>query len=134
MSAPRTTAIIVADATGAVTAWDQGAVDLIGYLAETIVGQDVVMLVPEQFRAQHRTGFERAMQASVHSDAAAPFHLPVLVADQTTQTFAARLSVLDDPYGRPVGAMVILQRASDGAEPFTPVIPALIGEESCPDG
>jgi hypothetical protein len=41
--------------------------------------------------------------------------------DQSIEVFAACLRVLDGPYGRPVGAPVLLERADPGAEPFTPV-------------
>ena len=64
------------------------------------------------------------MQATVRVGPAGWFHLPVVLADQTTEVFAARLSVLDDPYGRPVAAMVILQRTIDAATAFTPVLAA----------
>jgi PAS domain S-box-containing protein len=124
MSTSRTVAIILADSSGLITAWDPGAVELVGYQPEEIVGRDVVTIVPEDYRARHRAGFGRAMQATARDEPAGSFHLPVLLADQTTEVFAARLSVLDDPYGRPVGAMVILQRTIDAATAFTPVLAA----------
>jgi hypothetical protein len=52
---------------------------------------------------------------------APPFHLPVVLADQSVEVFAARLRVLDGPYGRPAGALVMLERTVAAAEPFTPV-------------
>lgn len=124
MNTSRTVAIIVADWSGLITAWDTGAAELVGYQPEEIVGRDVVTIVPEDYRARHRAGFEQAMHATVRGDPAGSFHLPVLLADQTTEVFAARLSVLADPYGSPVGAMVILQRTIDTATAFTPVLAA----------
>lgn len=122
MNTLSTVAIILADSSGLITAWDPGAVQLVGYHSDEIIGRDVVTIVPEDFRARHRAGFRRAMQTLEGGDAAGSFHLPVLRSDQTTEVFAARLSVLYGPYGRSVGAMVILQPAIGAATAFTPVL------------
>jgi PAS domain S-box-containing protein len=112
---------IAADRHGCVSLWDQGAVDLIGYRPDEIVGRSVEAIVPPEFREQHRRGFERAMSGGARSADAAPFYLPVLLADQAIRLFAARFVFLDDPYGGALGAMILVQPTAERAEAFTPV-------------
>jgi PAS domain S-box-containing protein len=114
-------ATVAVDAEGCVTVWDQGAVDLIGHRSEEIVGRSVEAIVPPEYRDRHRAGFERAMAGGERSADAAPFFLPVLRADHTIAVFAARFVFLDGPYGRLLGAMILVQPTVEPAEAFTPV-------------
>jgi PAS domain S-box-containing protein len=118
---------VAANADGVVTVWDTGAVDLIGYRPEEIVGRSVEVIVPPEYRDRHRDGFERAMAGGARSADAAPFHLPVLRSDQTVVVVAARFVFLDGPSGRLLGAMILIEPAGEAAEPFTPV-PARPGD------
>ena len=114
-------AMIGADAQGRISIWNQRAVDFVGYRSEQVLGRDVQMLVPPEYRDRHRTGFAAAMAGGPRTADAAPFHLPVLVADGSTEVFAVRFVFLDDPAGRPAGAMIVLQRALGDVEAWTPV-------------
>jgi hypothetical protein len=88
-----------------------------------VIGRDVAMLVPDEFRARHQQGFTVAMSGRARGPASAPFHLPVVCADGVERVFAARFTVLDDPHGTPCGALVLLSHARSDAEPWTPVEP-----------
>ena len=116
--------IVAANENGRVIVWDDGAVGLLGYHREQSLGRDVEFIIPEEYRAQHHAGFKLAMAGGERSADAAPFHLPVVRADQTIAVFAVRFIFLDDPKGRPAGAMIVFERASEAVEPFTPVSPA----------
>jgi hypothetical protein len=87
------------------------------------------VIVPPEFRDRHRDGFERAMAGGERSADAAPFHLPILRADQTVAVVAARFVFLDGPHGRLRGAMIIIEPAVEAAEPFT-AVPAAEGAAS----
>jgi PAS domain-containing protein len=114
-------ATVAADAAGRITVWDQGAVHLIGYRPDEIVGRSVEVIVPPEYRNRHRAGFASAMAGGARGADAVPFFLPVLRADQTIAVFAARFIFLDGPYGRPLGAMIIIQPTVEPVEAFTPV-------------
>ncbi|MEO8693553.1 MAG: PAS domain-containing protein [Acidimicrobiales bacterium] len=115
-----TLAAIGADSQGHITIWDRGAVDFIGYGTEQMLGRNVELLVPHEYRDRHRAGFAAAMGGGPRTADAAPFHLPVLLANGSTEVFAVRFVFLDDPAGQPAGAMILLQRALD-VEAWTPV-------------
>jgi hypothetical protein len=85
------------------------------------------MFVPDEYRDLHRAGFARAMAGGGREGDAPAFHLPVVRADHSIEVFAACLRVLDGPYGRPAGALVLLERSTVPAEPFTPVATSGIG-------
>src|SRR5260221_10772003 len=118
---PVSLAAIGADSHGRITIWNQGAVDFVGYRSDQVLGRDVAMLVPPDYRDRHHAGFAAAMAGGPRSADAAPFHLPVLVADGSIEVFAVRFVFVDDPAGRPAGAMVLLQRTLGEVEAWAAV-------------
>lgn len=54
-------AIVTADATGTIVAWNPAAAAMFGYSEDDIVGRPLVTLVPERFRAAHAEGFDRVV-------------------------------------------------------------------------
>jgi PAS domain S-box-containing protein len=52
-------AIILSDANARILFWNKGAETMFGYHEDEIVGQPMDVLMPEQYRASHREGFER---------------------------------------------------------------------------
>ncbi len=116
--------LIGADTRGNITIWNDGAAELVGYRPEDVVGRDVAILVPEKYRARHHAGFTAAMDGGPRSADAAPFHLPVVRADESVEVFAVRFVFIDDPFGRPAGAMIVLDRAHGEVEAFT-AVPAI---------
>lgn len=109
-------AVIVADITGRISHWNDGAHELLGYPAEIAVGQSLDLVVPEQFREAHWAGFHRAMRDPKIKDFAAD--IPVRCADGQLRSFAGRLLVLSDGLGIAIGAMAIF--AADGSTGFRP--------------
>jgi PAS domain S-box-containing protein len=114
-------AVVAIDPQGLVTGWSGAAAAWIGHSASKVVGMNVEMIVPDEYRERHRDGLARAMAGGQRSADAAPFHLPVLRSDGVVETFAVRFVFLDTATGRPVGATVILERADPLAEPWTSV-------------
>ena len=54
-------AIIFADTAGVVQIWNQAAASLFGYSAQEVAGANMDLIIPEQLRAAHWAGFQRAM-------------------------------------------------------------------------
>jgi PAS domain S-box-containing protein len=52
-------AIILADETGKIVGWNNGAEKIFGYSEEEILGSRLEVLMPESYRDAHRAGFER---------------------------------------------------------------------------
>ncbi len=114
-------AFVGADRDGRVSIWNHAAETLVGYARSEILGRAVAVLVPESFRSDHERGFAAAMATGPRNRDAVPFHLPVRCADGTERLFAARFVLLDDPGGRPCGAVVLLSPAVPDAVAWSPV-------------
>lgn len=52
-------AIVMSDAAGIMTFWNQGAQAMFGYAVEEVMGQSLTMLMPEELRVLHQTGIDR---------------------------------------------------------------------------
>lgn len=52
-------AIISADSRGRIISWNKGAHKIFGYSEEEVLGEQLIMLMPERYRDAHQKGFER---------------------------------------------------------------------------
>jgi PAS domain S-box-containing protein len=104
-----------------VSVWNAAAERLLGHRADEIIGTPVSALVPIEYRSRHEQGFAQAMAGTRPTGDAPASHLPMVCADGVERVFAARFSVMRDPYGQPCGALVLVARARNGAEAWSPV-------------
>jgi PAS domain S-box-containing protein len=64
--ATKSDAIVATNRDGLITFWNPGAVRIFGYTADEAVGQSLDIIIPENLRARHWTGYREVM-ASGHS-------------------------------------------------------------------
>ena len=100
-------AIIIADQTGVIRLWSEGAERLIGHAASYAVGQKLDLIVPEELRARHWTGFGKVMDGGPFDGAGEFFDLPVRCGDGATKTLRGQLHVLRNEASHAIGAMAI---------------------------
>lgn len=55
-------AVVYADAQGAIQVWNTGAERMFGFSAAEAIGQSLDLIIPDNLRARHWTGFEQTMQ------------------------------------------------------------------------
>ena len=53
--------MIYAGSDGVIAFWNEGAERVFGHSAEQAVGQSLDLIIPEQFRTAHWTGYDRAL-------------------------------------------------------------------------
>lgn len=53
--------VIFADREGIIRVWNDAASRLFGHTREEAIGQTLDLIIPERFREQHWTGFDRAL-------------------------------------------------------------------------
>ncbi len=58
-------AVIFAGTDGVIIAWNAAAQRVFGFSPEEAIGQNLDIIVPEQFRNAHWTGYDRALDAGV---------------------------------------------------------------------
>ena len=101
-------AIVIADRDGVIRVWNDGAERLIGHAAAAAVGQKLDLIVPQEFRAQHWTGFGKVMGGGPFGASGQFFDLPVQCRGGETKTLRGQLHVLRNEANAAIGAMAIL--------------------------
>jgi PAS domain S-box-containing protein len=101
------TAVVITDADGVIRFWSGGAEKAFGYPANEAVGQTVELIIPTQYRADHWTGFRRAMELGAASLEGRTNPFPVRQADGAVATFLGTLTLIRQAEGQVVGAIVV---------------------------
>lgn len=114
-------AVIVADRSGIIRSWDDGATALFGHRPKNAVGASLDLIVPPEHRERHWAGFHRAMETGDCPLDRATINLPVVCADGTVAAFPARFTFLVDAHGRAAGAAGIYAPRTGDEQPFTSV-------------
>jgi len=99
-----THAVVMADSDGVICAWNSGAEALFGYDAASAIGQTLDLIVPDNYRQRHWAGFRAAM-ASGLADPDNIANIPVRRRDGTVVRFPGGLILLNDAWGKAVGAI-----------------------------
>lgn len=112
------TAVVLASRDGIAQFWSRGAERLFGYRAVDIVGRNIEVLIPEQFRARHWAAWDRAWELGQVPEGSASM-IPVKCADGATRRFAGRLTAVRGPHGQLVAAMAVWAAPSEADATLT---------------
>lgn len=108
-------ALIFADRDGIIRAWNAGAERVFGFPASQAIGQDLNVIIPEQFRDQHWTGYDRALAAGDTKYRGQSLPTRALRANGSQCYVELSFSIVKDASGAVVGAMA---QARDITERF----------------
>ena len=100
-------AIVIADRTGTIRQWSEGAESLFGYHAADAMGQSLDLIVPPEYRDQHWAGFRHAMESGAAKLDGQSTEIPVKCQDGTLTVFPGAFSLLRDAGRQVIGVMVI---------------------------
>ena len=104
--------IIVADHTGTLRVWNEGAAALLGHPADSAIGERLDLIIPGQYQGAHWAAFAEAMITGHRREGGAYVTFPALHRDGHTVEARASLTILRDPgSGAPIGAAVIMRAA-----------------------
>ncbi|MCU4185961.1 PAS domain S-box protein [Acidiferrimicrobium sp. IK] len=107
-------AMILVDRDGVIVAFAGDAEALTGHAPAPVVGRDLDVIVPPDYRERHWAGFRAAMQSGVARAEGMGAAIPVMCADGDTRRFPARFTLVRDARGRAVGAAAaIVEPAAD---------------------
>lgn len=99
-------AVIIADPTGVIRFWSAGAEKAFGHPADAAVGQTLDLIVPPEFRDAHWIGFRRAVETGVAEVEGLKAPFPVRHANGAVEEASGRLTLVREPEGRVVAAIV----------------------------
>lgn len=106
-------AIIATDREGRITFWNPGAERIFGFSAAEAVGQSLDLIIPENLRSRHWSGYRHAMATGEsrygHGDL---LSVPGLTKDGRRISVEFTIVMLRDEQHRPAGTVAILRDVS----------------------
>ena len=102
-------AIIFADRAGRIGLWNYGAEAMFGYRADEMLGRDLAVIIPEQLRERHNTGYQRVMVTGVSRYAADLLAVPGLKKDGSRISLEFTITLIKDDAGAVLGAAAIIR-------------------------
>src|SRR3954452_25376501 len=106
-------AVIATDRDGRITFWNPGAERIFGFAAAEAVGQSLDLIIPDNLRARHWSGYRHAMATGEsrygHGDL---LSVPGLTKDGRRISVEFTIAMLSDAQHRPAGTVAILRDVS----------------------
>jgi len=123
MTVEHRSALVRSDLDGYIVDWDEGAVDFFGHTREEAIGQSLDLIVPEEFRDRHWTGFRNAIASGVCRMDRATTNVPVKCKDGQIRPFPGRFVFLQDARDSVVGVIALYAKRQGSEESFGPILP-----------
>jgi PAS domain S-box-containing protein len=102
-------AVVVCDAGGAITVWNDAAVRMFGFTREDALGNSLDMIIPERQRPRHWDGYHKTMSTGHTRYGTDLLRVPALHKDGHTLSIAFTVAMLHDEE-RKVTAIVAIIR------------------------
>lgn len=92
-------AVVIADADGHITFWNDAATQLFGWAAHEALGCSLDLIIPERLRARHWAGYRQTMATGHTSYGDRLLEVPALHRDGRTLSIAFTVSLMHDADG-----------------------------------
>ncbi|CAN7680409.1 PAS domain S-box protein [Variovorax sp. LjRoot290] len=102
-------AIMVADAQGAITLWNQAAERIFGYAEAEALGKSLDLIIPERQRGRHWDGYQKTMDTGITKYGADLLRVPALHKDGHTLSIAFTVSMLFSEDRKVTGIVAIVR-------------------------
>jgi len=103
-------AIIATDTNGIITLWNAGATRIFGHSAEDAIGQSLDLIIPENQRARHWTGYHEVMRTGKSRYAeGATLAVPAVAKDGKRISLEFTIVPLKDVSGTMQGMVAVLR-------------------------
>ena len=109
-------AMIFADREGVIRVWNSAAERIFGHRAEAALGQTLDLIVPERFREQHWTGYDRALTARATKYVGQSLPTRAMRADGTQITVELSFAIVLGADGEALGALATARDISERFE------------------
>jgi PAS domain S-box-containing protein len=113
-------AVVIADAAGVIRFWSVGAEKAFGHVAGQAVGQTLDLIVPPEHRQAHWTGFRHAMASGTAAVEGRAVPFPAHHAGGETSALRGRLTLLREPDGMVIAAVVVFEKSHATADERRP--------------
>lgn len=103
-------AVVYADAKGLIRHWNGGAHRIFGFSAEEAIGQSLDLIIPENLRERHWSGFDHTMKTGQSRYGAGDLlSVPALHKDGRRISVEFTIVAFHDPDGRMEGIAAVLR-------------------------
>lgn len=110
-------AIMVADASGAITLWNPAAERMFGYTESEALGQSLDLIIPQRQQQRHWDGYHKTMQTGQTRYGSDVLRVPAVHKDGHTLSIAFTVALLHSPDNQVAGiAAVVRDETSRFAE------------------
>lgn len=122
MQGKQHSALVRSDLKGHIVEWDEGAEEFFGYSREEAIGESLDLIVPEEFRERHWTGFNNAIATGICRMDRATTNVPVKCKDGQIRPFPGRFVFLQDARESVVGVIGLYAQRHGSEQPFGPIL------------
>ena len=84
-------AIVVCDASGAITLWNKAAERLFGYTEAEALGRSLDLMIPERLRGRHWSGYRKTMETGITRYGSEVLQVPAV--DKAGRSFSIAFTV-----------------------------------------
>lgn len=110
-------AIMVADASGAITLWNPAAERMFGHTESEALGQSLDLIIPQRQQQRHWDGYHKTMQTGQTRYGSDVLRVPAVHKDGHTLSIAFTVALLHSPDNKVTGiAAVVRDETSRFAE------------------
>jgi PAS domain S-box-containing protein len=102
-------AIVVTDASGAITVWNPAAARMFGYSESEALGQSLDLIIPERLRKRHWDGFHKTMATGITKYGTDLLKVPAAHKDGRPLSIAFTVAMLHGADGRPAAIASIIR-------------------------
>jgi PAS domain S-box-containing protein len=102
-------AVVVADAAGAIVAWNAAATRIFGFSEEEALGHSLDLIIPERQRARHNEGYAKTVDTGVTRYGSSLLRVPALHKDGRTLSIAFTVALLTGSQGQVGGVAAVIR-------------------------
>lgn len=102
-------AIVVTDASGAITFWNRAAERVFGYTESEALGQSMDLIIPERLRKRHWDGYHQTMRTGITKYGSDLLKVPAAHKDGRALSIAFTVALLAGADGKPVAIAAVIR-------------------------
>ncbi|GAB2903395.1 PAS domain S-box protein [Paraburkholderia jirisanensis] len=102
-------AVIVSDASGAITLWNPAAQTMFGFTQEEALGKSLDLIIPERLRGRHWEGYEKTMATGQTKYGHDLLKVPAVNKEGRAMSIAFTVALLHSQQGEVTGIVAIIR-------------------------
>lgn len=102
-------AVVISDASGAITLWNPAAERMFGFTPDEALGQSLDIIIPERLRGRHWDGYHKTMATGETRYGHDLLKVPAVDKAGRTMSIAFTVALLHSPQGEVTGIVAVIR-------------------------